>query len=363
MHNLELNHISLIQFKNYSSSEFIFEQPVIAITGKNGVGKTNLLDAIYYLCFTKSYFGTSDQAQVKTGMQGFRVAGKLSTDQVGYDVDIILRENGKKEISCSGALYEKFSAHIGKFPAVMIAPDDIELINGSSEIRRRFLDTILCQTDSDYLQTLIRYNKILQQRNSYLKQAYLLKKRDGALLDTIDEQLTAEGTVIFQKRKDFAPLFRQHILNYYKEVAGVPETADFRYESLLEQQPLAELLSQSREKDYLLQRTQFGIHRDNLELDLEGQPFKNRGSQGQKKSLLFALKLAEATTLAEKKGFSPILLLDDVFEKLDAVRMENLINHICHQMNAQIFLTDTHPERIDTLFKNMGKQVQHILLS
>ena len=359
---LHLNHISLVQFKNYGSADFSFEAPVIAITGRNGVGKTYLLDAIYYLCFTKSYFGTSDQAQVQTGMQGFRVAGKLSNDEAGYDVDIILRENGKKEISCSGALYEKFSAHIGKFPAVMIAPDDIELINGSSEIRRRFLDTILCQTDSDYLQTLIRYNKILQQRNSYLKQAYLLKKRDGALLDTIDEQLAAEGTVIFQKRKDFSPLFREHILNYYKEVAGVPETADFRYESLLEQQPLAELLSQAREKDYLLQRTQFGIHRDNLELDLEGQPFKNRGSQGQKKSLLFALKLAEATTLAEKKGFSPILLLDDVFEKLDALRMENLLNHICHKMNAQIFLTDTHPERINSIFKNMGREIQHISL-
>jgi DNA replication and repair protein RecF len=359
---LHLNHISLVQFKNYGTTDLTFEQPVIAITGKNGVGKTNLLDAIYYLSFTKSYFGASDQAQVQTGMQGFRVAGKFMTDESDYDVEIILRETGKKEISCAGVMYDKFSAHIGKFPVVMIAPDDIELINGSSEIRRRFMDTILCQTDSDYLHTLIRYNKILQQRNSYLKQTYLLKKRDDALLDTIDEQLAAEGTVIFEKRNAFVPGFRDYILRYYSEVAGIPETADFQYESQLEQHSLTALLSQSREKDYLLQRTQFGIHRDNLELLLEDQPFKNRGSQGQKKSLLFSLKLAEATTLAVNKGFSPILLLDDVFEKLDAQRMENLLNHICHKMNAQIFLTDTHPERINGVFRNLGKEIQDISL-
>jgi DNA replication and repair protein RecF len=357
---LQLNRISLIQFKNYGKANFEFEQPVIAVTGKNGVGKTNLLDAIHYLSFTRSYFGASDQSNMQTGMQGFRVEGKFNLENTTHDIQVILRENGKKEVSCSGALYDKFSEHIGKFPVVMIAPDDIELINGSAEIRRRFIDTILCQTDHEYLHGLIRYNKILQQRNSYLKQAAVLKRRDDALLDTIDTQLTESGNIIFDKRKAFAPSFKECILQYYKEVAGISEAADFFYESQLASQAFEQLLSQSREKDYLLQRTQFGIHKDNLELLLDNQPFKNRGSQGQKKSLLFALKLAEASTLAQNKGFSPILLLDDVFEKLDAVRMENLLHCICNDIKSQIFLTDTHPERMQAIFSNLGKDIQNI---
>jgi len=357
---LQLRQISLTQFKNYGSQAFSFDCPVIAISGKNGVGKTNLLDAIYYLSFTKSYFGTGDQMQVQTGTQGFRLSGAFMLDEKQIDIDIILRETGKKEISCNGAPYEKFSGHIGQFPAVMIAPDDIELINGTADLRRKFIDTILCQTDAIYMQALIRYNKFLLQRNSYLKQAAILKRRDDALLETIDEQLADAGTLLYQKRNDFAPAFRDHILQFYSDVAGTEEAIDVQYESQLHEQSLNILLQHSREKDYLLQRTQFGVHKDNLALTLHDQPFKTRGSQGQKKSLLFSLKLAEAITLEKTKGFSPILLLDDVFEKLDAGRMENLLEYICYRIDAQIFLTDTHPQRMREIFEKLGKEMKEI---
>lgn len=357
---LQLRQISLIQFKNYGSQTFSFDCPVIAISGKNGVGKTNLLDAIYYLSFTKSYFGTGDQMQVKMGTYGFRLSGTFSLDEKHMNVDVILRETGKKEISCNGAPYEKFSEHIGRFPVVMIAPDDIELINGTADIRRKFIDTILCQTDEGYMQTLIRYNKFLQQRNSYLKQAAVHKKRDNDLLETIDEQLANTGTYLYEKRKAFMPAFRDHILNFYKDVAGKDESIDVQYESQLHGQNLIMLLQDSREKDHITQRTQFGIHKDNLALLLDDQIFKTRGSQGQKKSLLFSLKLAEAITLEKTKSFSPILLLDDVFEKLDAGRMENLLEYICHRIKAQIFLTDTHPQRMRDIFEKLGKEIKEI---
>ena len=357
---LRLNNITLTQFKNYSQKTYDFAGDIIAIYGKNGVGKTNLLDAIHYLSFTKSYFGGADAQQVQTGREGFRVSGNFSLQEEPFPVSVVLRENGKKEMSCNGVMYEKFSSHLGRFPVVLIAPDDIELINGGSEIRRRFLDTILCQTDTDYLQTLIRYNRVLQQRNGYLKQAAITKRKDETLLETLDEQMSSAGFIIFEKRQAFAPAFKKLMLNYYLEVAGTPEKVDFIYESQLSNQSLDILLKQSREKDYLLQRTNFGIHKDNLDLLLEGQPFKNRGSQGQKKSLLFALKLAELSSIRSVKGFSPVLLLDDAFEKLDANRMTNLLQHICGKMKTQLFLTDTHRERIEAIFQKMGQPVQFI---
>jgi DNA replication and repair protein RecF len=341
-----LRNISLVRFKNYGQDRFDFRERIVGICGNNGVGKTNLLDAIYYLCFTKSYFSKSDQQNAQHGSSGFRIEGHFEKEGSQEEVLCILRENGKKEFSSGGEPYEKFSMHIGRFPAVIIAPDDVQIITGGSEERRRYLDALLSQLDPVYLQNLIEYNKVLQQRNGFLRSLPDRRLTDPALLDIYDAQLARPGAWIFEHRrnflKDLLPLVRKD----YAQIAGGEEMVELSYESQLLQQSFPELLLAFREKDILLQRSGAGIHKDDIDLLLTGQPFKTIASQGQRKSLLFALKLAEYETLKQAKGFPPILLLDDVFEKLDERRMYNLLDKVCIRDQGQIFITDTHPGRI-----------------
>lgn len=359
---LHLKSLHITQFKNYSHQRFDFERHIVAITGANGIGKTNLLDAIHYLCFTKSYFTPADSNNVQQGQSGFRLEGNIELNGQPNNVTLILRETGKKEVSCNGTPYDKFSHHIGRFPCVMIAPDDTEIIIGGSELRRKFLDTLLSQINQDYLQQLIQYNKILAQRNSYLKHAAHSQTRNSSLLDVLDEQLISAGNFIYQKRKEFLPSFQQTVLDYYKTIAGKEEAVELLYESQLTDAPFETLLAQNREKDYLLQRCSAGIHKDDLRLLLNGEAFKTKASQGQRKSLLFSLKLAEAATLHQSKGFAPFLLLDDVFEKLDADRMHNLLHTICADAEAQIFITDTHTDRMVKTFEALQIPIQLIEL-
>ena len=330
----------------------------MAITGPNGSGKTNLLDAIHYLSFTRSYFSAADGNQVLHGEQGFRIEGGFRIQDLPSTVSVVLRESGKKEIQCDGVLYEKFSKHIGKYPCVMIAPDDTELISGGSELRRKFADTLLSQLDADYLLHLISYNKVLAQRNSYLKQCAQTQSRNPSLLEVLDTQLATAGTQLYQRRAEFLPAFGERVLHFYKVIAGKDEQTKLRYLSHLHQQPLELLLEQSRDKDYLLQRTSAGVHKDELELLLGEDLFKSTASQGQRKSLLFALKLAEAETLKLHKQFAPLLLLDDVFEKLDGERMHNLLGFVCHELGAQVFLTDTDSRRVQSILEQTGTKPQ-----
>jgi DNA replication and repair protein RecF len=347
-----LQQISVFQFKNYLAQSFAFTERIVGICGQNGVGKTNLLDAIHYLCFTKSYFNKSDSSTVFQGAHGFRIAGIFGTpnslaEKVNpIEIVCILRENGKKEFSIDGDAYEKFSSHIGKFPCVFIAPDDVELITGGSEGRRRYLDTLLCQVDASYMQCLMDYNKILQQRNSYLKVLPERKSADAQLLDVYDQQLLAQGKYVFEQRKNFLTLLLPLIKDSYAQIAGTGEAIEVIYESALLHQSFAVLLRQNREKDILHQRTTQGIHRDELAITLRELPFKSIASQGQRKSLLFAMKLAEFELLKEIKGFAPVLLLDDVFEKLDEARMYNLLQWVCVKNKGPVFITDTHKERL-----------------
>jgi DNA replication and repair protein RecF len=360
-HMLSLKSIILTQFKNYQHQQLELHQPIIAFTGVNGVGKTNLLDAVHYLCFTKSYFTGADGNNVKHGSQGFRIEGVFEKNGEAFKTCIIFRENGKKEITCNEALYEKFSQHIGLFPCVMIAPDDAELITGGSELRRKFLDTLLSQINPEYLQQLIVYNKVLQQRNSYLKQNAQTQTRNNKLLEVFNDQLAPAGNFIYQTRKKFLPVFQKKVLQFYKQIAGKDEAIDLSYESQLHQSAFEELLKQSVDRDYLMQRTNYGIHKDDLVLKLHEEPFKSTASQGQRKSLLFSLKLAEAETIKEQKGFYPLLLLDDVFEKLDSQRMHNLLNYVCSQQ-AQVFITDPNEERVRKAFEELERKVEIISL-
>ncbi len=230
---LELQKISLVQFKNHPGRDFHFSKRIIGISGVNGAGKTNLLDAIYYLCFTKSYFSKSDQQNVQSGFSGFRIEGHFGLNQKDIEVIAILRETGKKEFLWNGEAYEKFSAHIGKISAVMIAPDDVQIITDGSEERRRYLDALLCQLDAKYLQSLIEYNKILQQRNSFLKSIYDKNSYDRHLLDVYDTQLTNPGNYVFQKRKLFLEELLPSIKQLYASISGLNETVELQYESLL----------------------------------------------------------------------------------------------------------------------------------
>jgi len=359
---LLLKDISLVQFKNYEQSDFQFRERIVGICGNNGVGKTNLLDAIYYLCFTKSYFSKSDQQNVHKGSAGFRIEGHFDKEAVPVNIVCVLRETGKKEFLSNGEAYEKFSQHIGRFPAVIIAPDDVQIITGGSEERRRFLDALLSQLDAGYLQHLIGYNKVLQQRNSFLKSLTDKRIQDRSLLDVYDEQLIRPGVYIFEKRVSFLRTFLPLVQQFYTQIAGLGEPVAFAYESQLLRTSFREGLQQSRDKDLYLQRTNTGIHKDDIDISFSGQPFKAIASQGQRKSLLFALKLAEYETLKQDKGFPPLLLLDDVFEKLDEHRMHNLLDRVCLQGQGQIFITDTHPERIGREMEKLSVSCQIIRL-
>jgi len=347
---LRFDSLTVTQFKNYPAATFHFTERIVGICGLNGIGKTNLLDAMYYLCFAKSYFSSGDALATQFNSNGFRLSGQVTlTEESGAspsDVVCVYRGIGKKEVSVNGVEYDKLSQHIGKFPCVMVAPDDVELITGGGAERRKLMDIILGQTDSTYLQHLINYNKLLQQRTSALKRFAEQGHTDHALLDVLDGQLAQPGQYIFQQRQLITEALIGQVQQLYHTLAGANETISLRYESQLLQSNLAELLAANRQKDLWQQRTTAGIHKDDIALELNGQPFKNIASQGQRKSLLFALKLAEFELLRQNKGFAPVLLLDDVFEKLDAQRMQQLLHHVCVLNNGQVFITDTHPERL-----------------
>lgn len=367
---LRVSQITLFQFKNYSNRSFDFRERIVGICGKNGVGKTNLLDALYYLCFTRSYFTRTDTQNVKQGYAGFRLEALLEKNGQAEKLVCILRENGRKEFLVNGEPYTRFSQHIGRYPGVIIAPDDAELVTGDSRSRRAFLDELLSQLDPEYLAQLISYTRVLQQRNALLKKCAETQSRDEALLDVLDAQLAGPGDYIFTRRRDFLLSFLPDVKQLYLTIAQAAasgeqptEPLSLVYESELFQASMAEWLKSSRQKDYFAQRTLSGIHRDELDLRFGNLPFRNIASQGQRKSLLFALKLAEMDRLSKEKGFAPLLLLDDVFEKLDEERTANLLQKVCRENDGQVFITDTHEERLREQLEKTGEAFQLIKVS
>lgn len=358
---MRLISIKLIRFKNYLQQQFRFDHKVIGITGNNGMGKTNLLDAIYYLCFTKSYFHFREFQNIAHGHNGFRIEGIFLKKGASETVTCTFR-NAQKEVRLNEEAYSRFSHHIGQFPAVFIAPDDAQLISGGSEQRRRFTDMLLSQIDTGYLDHLIAYQKILTQRNELLKNAAAQPAFPSALLDTYDEQLAFHGTFIFKKRKEFLSAFTQNVQQYYEKITGDKETIGLQYESVLQQEEFLPLLQHNRHRDAMLQRTSEGVHRDDLLFLMNGYPLKQTGSQGQRKSFLFALKLAQYETLRSFNGFPPLLLLDDIFEKLDNDRIKRLIGIISQPDFGQVFITDTEEERLKKAFAQNFEQLQMIKL-
>lgn len=358
--------IALTGYKNYRSETFYFNQRIIGICGLNGKGKTNLLDAINYLCFTKSYFSKTDALNICFGADGFRLEAELKNEKKANDKAtkiVCIYRASKKEFYLNDVSYVKFSHHVGKFPCVMIAPDDIQMITGGSEERRKFLDTLISQVDAEYLQQLITYNKVLQQRNAFLKNESFQQNFDQQLLDVLDAQLVQPGKYIHAKRTEFCNQLISLVQGFYKDISGNHENISLEYSSHLNDHNFLRLLKEYRQKDIVTQRTGAGIHKDDLIFFLDENIFKNIASQGQRKSLLFACKLAEFEILRSTKESPPLLLLDDVFEKLDEVRMKNLLQYVCKKNSGQVFITDTHRDRLENALEEFGKEVQIIELT
>ena len=349
-----LKELKLTNFKNCESADMLFSEKINCFVGLNGAGKTNILDAIYYLAFCKSYFTTTDRQNIRHGEDFFAIHGDFVTDHDETEtISCVQKEAAKKSFKCNKKEYERLADHIGKIPLVMISPYDRDLINGGSELRRKFIDGVISQFDSVYLGDLLQYNKVLAQRNRQLKQFWETRSFDANLLSLWDEQLVRYGKPIFEKRKmfldDFMPIFQ----NYYDIVSGTAEKVNIEYESLMNDRPFEELLVESREKDRYSSYTNVGIHKDDLTFLIEGHPVKKFGSQGQQKSFVVAIKLAQFDFNYRKVGFKPILLLDDIFDKLDDNRVAQLVKLVGNDHFGQVFISDTQRQRIQYLLDNI----------
>lgn len=352
-----LKNLTLLNFKNYNSADLIFSNSVTAFVGNNGAGKTNLLDAIHYLCLCKSYFNPIDSQQIKAGEELFLVQGDFVRDEKPEKISCGLKKNQKKSFKRNKKEYDKLADHIGLFPVVMISPYDINLIMDGSEERRRFVDNVISQTDSRYLDELITYNKHLLNRNALLKQVAATRTLDVALLQILDEQLVRSGNIIFEKRKQFLHNFIPFFDKHYQFLTNNAEQVSLSYQSQLNEQNFETLLANAIEKDRLLERTTVGIHKDELQFEIAGMPMKKFGSQGQQKSFLIALKLAQYSYLQKFKNFKPLLLLDDIFDKLDQNRIHKLMEMVSHHDFGQIFITDTDKQRVAKVFEQIAIDV------
>ena len=353
-----LQQLSVINFKNYDEAELVFSEGVNAFTGNNGAGKTNLLDAIHYLSLCKSYFNPIDSQQIKQGADFFIITGTFNKNDQPEAVACSVKRNQKKQFKRNKKDYQRLADHIGLLPLVMISPYDISIITEGSEERRKFIDNVISQTDNHYLDELITYNKILTNRNALLKQIADTGKYDPSLLEIIDEQLSSSGNRIFERRRNFMEGFVEIFNKHYDFISDNAERVELVYESQLLTDGFEQLLQKSFNRDRALERTTAGIHKDDLQFNIHGMPMKKFGSQGQQKSFLIALKLAQYTFLYQQKGFKPLLLLDDIFDKLDDNRVTKLMQMVSNNDFGQVFITDTGVDRVEQVFNKIGVAVK-----
>ena len=349
---MQLESLQLINFKNYAEARVNFSSKINVLVGKNGSGKTNLLDAIYYLALTKSAVSGPDQFCLRHGEQHFFLKGVFRKATDVMDVTSSFQTGSKKIFREGVNEYQKLSDHIGKYPVVLIAPDDTDLVREGSDARRKFFDSIISQLDHDYLDALMQYNQVLRQRNSLLKLLSESNTFDAAAVETYDEMLARPGSMVFRKRKEFVATYGPVFQRFYNFIVAEEEAA-IAYISELAHTGFQEGLQKSRSRDLALQRTTFGIHRDDYHFTLGAGDLKRLGSQGQQKSFIIALKLAQFDIIREKKGFSPLLLLDDIFDKLDDFRIEKLLGLIKNDDLGQLFITDARPDRTAALLKHI----------
>lgn len=353
-----LKSLSLLNYKNFDSKSFVFNDKINCIVGNNGIGKTNVLDAIYHLSFGKSYFNPVALQNIKHNEDFFVINGEYLKDDKTEKVAISLKRGQKKVIKRNGKAYEKFSEHIGFLPLVIISPADRDLIIEGSSTRRKFIDSVISQSDKNYLNQLISYNKVLAQRNALLKYFALNHTFNKDTLEVYNSQLNEYGSVIFNKRnnflKEFIPIFKSR----YQAISNGNETVNLVYHSPLFENDLNTLLQEAINKDKALQYTSVGIHKDDLHFNIEAHPIKKFGSQGQQKSFLIALKLAQFDFIKAQSGVNPILLLDDIFDKLDENRVAQIIKLVNDENFGQLFISDTHAERTENAVKQVHQSYE-----
>lgn len=356
MSTAALKTLHLVDFKNYPEAELRFSPKVNAFVGNNGVGKTNVLDAIHYLAVTKSYFNPVDSQNIRHGQPFMVVEGEFESELGKDKVYCAVQRGQKKVFKRNQKDYERLADHIGQFPLVMISPSDRDLITEGSETRRKFMDGVISQSDKMYLDDLLAYNKALTQRNSLLKYFAKNRKWDEETLLIYDEQLIERGHRIFERRQTFMNQLAPIMLESYARIASEVEPISVQYSSALNEVNMKECLMSSREKDRVLQYTSSGIHKDDLKFELNEHPLKKVGSQGQQKTFTIALKLAQFEFLKEVTGRKPILLLDDIFDKLDEERVEAIVSMVNDHQFGQIFITDTHVDRTGGIVKRIVEE-------
>ncbi len=346
-----LKNLALFNYRSFSEATFTFDHKINCFVGRNGIGKTNVLDAIYHLAYGKSYFNPLAVQNIKHGEEFFVIDGEFEKMNRAEQIVTSLKKGQKKILKRNGKAYDKFSDHIGFIPLVIISPADTDLITEGSDIRRRFLDSVISQLDSDYLQMLIRYQKVISQRNALLK--YFASNRifEPETLSLYDEQLDSLGEPIYEARKNFLTNFLPIFNRYHHLITESAENVALVYQSHLTESKTSQLLRDSLAKDRALQYTSAGVHKDDLSFEIDGHPIKKFGSQGQQKSFLIALKLAQFDFVRKQSGEKPILLFDDIFDKLDEVRVGKIVTMVNNDEFGQLFISDTHAQRTEAIVK------------
>jgi DNA replication and repair protein RecF len=359
---MHLQKISLAYFKSYEYESFEFSERVNCIVGETGSGKTNLLDAIYFLALTKSSISNQDALSINHEAEymmiegDFEISGELHKSQL---ITVSLQRGQKKAVLRDKKAYERISEHIGRFPVVMLSPNDTDIIRDGSEERRKFFDGVMAQLDSEYLENLLQYNRLLLQRNSLLKQFSERNYTDDLLLDIYSDPLVEVSLKLYQSRNqfvtEFLPIFKKH----YNTLSDAREAVEMIYESEVGAEIFTQIFRKNRQRDLAAQRTTMGTHKDDFIFEINGFTLRKFGSQGQQKSFVIALKLAQFEMLTKVKGFPPLLLLDDIFDKLDDRRIQQLITMMVDGTFSQVFITDARPERTRQLLGDLGVEVKY----
>ena len=353
-----LEKINILNFKNVRSFEEEFSPKINCFAGMNGVGKTNILDAIHYLSFSKSFFNTLDLKNIRHGEDYFAIHGYFRNEKSADKISCIQKEGNKKLLVANDKAYKRFSDHIGKYPLIMISPYDRDIINLGSDIRRKFADMVISQFSQEYLEALVLYNKLLIQRNNLLKQLADTSSHDFVLIELLDEQMISYGELIYQHRKDFfsklVPVFQK----YFDLISNPNEKVNLEYISQLNDGSFAEQLKENLQKDLVVKHSTVGIHKDDIAFYINDFSVKNYASQGQQKSYTIAMKLAQFEYIKQYTNINPILLLDDIFDKLDELRVENLINLVSNDNFGQVFVTDTHLERFNEIMRDVKSDMK-----